>query len=236
MISLFGHNNLPSSFRSPGTRRIIGRLARLLTLAAGALLVAGALRPWLFVPVGGLRLPVYSIFGWGGLVGPAGFLLLVRPRASPTLLLVIAAGSAYLAHTLPGQWLARAQATTGTVDSWFEPLNQLLDQFHIAGFHLTDWSLPPERSLGPGIALTYWGADLAAAAAVFTLLTGPRLGTSRSCPECAAPLARGRLLRFCPACGGCLSPIPACPACRASSEPGDRFCGQCGSELSSGIR
>jgi hypothetical protein len=211
------------------------QLGRLLTLAAGALLVVGALRPWAFIPLGGLHLPLYGALGWGGLAGVAGLILLVHPRPAPGALLGVAAGSAYLAITVPLQLLARARATTGAVDGWLDPLNQLLDRFHIEGLHLTDWSLPAAHAFGPGAALTLWGAALATAAGALSLVAlridPSRLAHPGACPACASPLSARRDLRFCPACGAGLAAVPVCRACRAPAEPGDRFCGGCGLKL-----
>jgi hypothetical protein len=212
-------------------------LVRLLTLSAGVLLVSGALRPWAFVPLGGLRFPLYGALGWGGLAGVAGLMLLLHPRPSPALLLAIAAGAAYLGHVIPLQMIARARATTGTIDTWFDPLNRLLDQFHIEGFHLSEWGLSAARAVGPGAALTLWGAGLSAAAALltlFTLLVDPsRRSRPHTCPTCAARLSRRRQPHFCPACGAALVPVPVCVACHTPAEPDDRYCIRCGAQLAS---
>jgi Double zinc ribbon len=215
--------------------QVIRFAVRALTLAAGALLIVGVLRPWAFVPLGGFRLPLYGALGWGGLAGVAGLILLLHPRPAPGTLLGIAAGAAYLAYTIPLQLLDHARATTHAIDSWLDPMNQLLDRFHIEGLHLTEWSLPAAHAMGPGATLTLWGAALAAAAAGLSplsrTLTPPGSGLHRACPACAVPLSPHRELRFCPACGASLTALPFCRVCRALAEPGDRFCGCCGLEL-----
>src|SRR5947207_2303473 len=96
-------SHLTPPIRSSGHQAIsrsLRPLARCLTLTAGALLVVGALRPWAFVPLGLLRLPLYGALGWGGLAGVAGLILLLHPRPAPGALLGIAAGAAYLAHSI----------------------------------------------------------------------------------------------------------------------------------------
>jgi hypothetical protein len=200
------------------------------------LLIAGPLQPWAFVRLGGLRLPLYGLFGPGALTVIGGVLLLVLPSPGPLLLLAVSAAAWYAARLVPGQMLAAAHATAVIMDSWLDPLNQLLDRFHIPVINLTDRSLPAARAIGPGVWLTFWGASLSAAAAVPAVLAvppaPPRL--PRSCPSCAARLPRQRELRFCPQCGGALSPTPVCRKCGASSEAGDRFCGRCGERLLSG--
>jgi hypothetical protein len=209
------------------------RITRLLTLAAGALLIAGSLRPWAYAPFGGLRLPLFGLFGYGGLTLVAGLLLLFHRRLGPWLLLLIAAGTAWAALAIPPQLLAGAQAASGTVESWFDPLNQLLARFRIPEIRLTDWALPAARAVGPGVPMTLWGAALTAAAAVGTALARPPGPPSppRACPACAAPTPRDRRLRFCTACGTLVSPVPICRQCHAAAEPGDRFCGECGVPL-----
>lgn len=209
------------------------RASRLLALAAGALLIVGPLRPWGFVPFGGLRLPLYGLFGPAALLLPAGLLLLLHPRPGPVLLLLIAAGATYAALQLPPQMLAGARATTGTVETWLDPLNQLLSRFHIPEVHLTDWTLPAARAVGPGVRITLWGAGAAAAAALTSALATPLRPPSapRACPACAAPLPRRRALNFCPACGARVLPLPLCRRCQSLSEPGDHYCGRCGEPL-----
>jgi hypothetical protein len=207
------------------------RLARLLTLTAALLLIVGAVRPWAFVPLGGLRLPLYGSLGWGALAGVAGLFLLFHPRPSPPVLLCIAVGAAYLARVIPQRLLSGARAATGAVDSWFEPLNQLLERFRIEGLHLADWGLPAARAIGPGASLTVWGAGFAAAAALLALLAPERPPLPRACPSCSHPLSRRPDLRFCPACGSSLSLLPVCPSCHAPAEVSDCFCGQCGVRL-----
>jgi hypothetical protein len=215
----------------PVTLLWLRRLSRLLTAAAAVLLIVGAVRPWAFVPLGGLRLPLYGALGWGALAGVAGLYLLFHPRTSPQALLGIAVGTAYLASVIPARLLAGARATTGMVDSWFEPLNQLLDRFHIEGLHFTDWAMPAARAVGPGVALTLWGAGLAAAAAVVALLAPLHPPIPRTCPACSLPLNRLRDLSFCPGCGAALTATPPCPSCHSPVEKDDRFCGHCGGQL-----
>lgn len=207
------------------------RLGRFLTFGAAVLLIVGAVRPWAYVPLGGLRLPLFGLFGWGALAGVAGLFLLFHPRPSPPVLLGVAAGAAFLARVIPQRLLASARATTGTVDSWLEPLNQLLDRFRIEGLHLTDWALPAARAIGPGASLTLWGAALAAAAALLALLAPSHPRLPRACPACSLSLRRRRDLCFCPGCGASLTPVPLCRACHTPADPADCFCGHCGSAL-----
>jgi hypothetical protein len=211
----------------------VARLAHILALASGALLVVGALWPWAYMPMGGLRVPLYPLFGPGCLLPVAGFVILLRPRPSPGLLLAVALGAAWAAHALPPALHASARASTRFLDLWLDPLNQLLSRFNIDPLHLVDWSLPAARAVGPGIPLTHWAAALAAWAALLAFLSGPVPALRRgACPACAAPLPRRRDLRFCPACGAGLTRALFCPACHTPAEPGDRFCGQCGAPLS----
>ncbi len=208
-------------------------LSRLLAFTAGALLIVGPLQPWAYVPLGGLRLPCYGLFGLGGLVLVAGLMLLLHSSPGPILLLGIAAGACYLARLVPAQMLAGAHGTLAIMEAWLDPLNQLLDRFHIAQIRLTDWSLPAAHAIGPGVRTTFWGAGLASAAGISSALALPPspLRVPRTCPTCAARLSRRRELRFCPQCGGALWPAPVCQTCAAVAEVGDRFCGRCGARL-----
>jgi hypothetical protein len=202
-------------------------------MVAGALLVLGPLRPWAYISFGGLRVPLYGLLGPGGLILVGGVLLLLHPRLPPALLAVIALGTAYAALVLPAEMLASARTATDMVQSWLDPLNQLLDRFHIAAIRLTDWSLPAARTVGPGVRTTLWGAGFAAAAAVCTALVGRRARPTRPgvCPSCAAPLPQHRELRFCTTCGGSVVSEPICSRCQALAEPDDRFCGRCGEPI-----
>ena len=93
-----------------------GRLSRWLSLIAGALLITGALRPWVYVPVGGLRVPIFGLLSLGGLVLVGGLFLLLHPRPGAGPLLVVAVAAWYLASTVPPQLLASARGTTGIVE------------------------------------------------------------------------------------------------------------------------
>jgi hypothetical protein len=211
-------------------------LSRLLTLAAGALLVVGPLQPWTYVPIAGLRLPYYGLFGIGGLALVAGLLLLLRSSPGPLLLLAIAAGAWYLAAVVPPQMMAGAHGTLVIAEAWLDPLNQLLDRFHIAQIRLADWSLPAAHTVGPGVRTTLWGAGFAAAAALSSALAHPPppVRSPRSCPACAARLSHRRELHFCPHCGEALGAAPVCRACATVAVPGDQFCGRCGARLLGG--
>lgn len=209
-----------------------GRLSRWLSLAAGALLIDGALRPWAYVPLGGLRLPVYGLLSLGGLALVGGLFLLLHPRPGPGPLLVVGVGAWFLASIVPYELLSSARSATRIMDSWADPLNQLLSRFHIAELHLVDWTPQPARLMGPGVTLTFWGAGLALVAAVAAAAAHVSAGSvSSSCPSCRARLAGRPDLRFCPECGIALGAAPVCGRCGDAGEPGDRFCGRCGERL-----
>jgi len=210
-----------------------GRLSRWLSLIAGALLITGALRPWVYIPVGGLRVPIFGLLSLGGLALVGGLFLLLHSRPGPGPLLVVGVAAWYLASTVPPQLLASARGTTGIVDSWIDPLNQLLSRFHIQELHLVDWTLPAAHAVGPGVSLTRWGAGLSLLAAVTAALAlRPAAAAPANCPSCRTRTDRRRSLRFCPACGFTLGGEPVCGRCGSVGEPGDRFCVRCGERLS----
>jgi hypothetical protein len=213
-------------------------LGRALTIAGGLLLVVGAFLPWGYVPAGGVQVPLPGILGPGGLTLLLGLLFALRPRLRPWIALPVAAAVALLVP-VAGDDLAR-QVRGGLIalQLWLAPVNRLLEQFHISGIEVVDLARPRIAYLGPGLAVTAWGAGAAALGSLIRLFTvgeGParlqdRLAPLR-CPACAIPIARARSARFCPHCGASLGGPPLCPACHTPAEPDDQFCAACGTPL-----
>jgi hypothetical protein len=87
---------------------------------------------------------------------------------------------------------------------------------------------PPEApaSITPGLPpLEPRGADAEPAGAA-----GDRLP---SCGLCGRPLPSGRVVNFCPHCGGS-QVLTRCPACQSETEAGWRHCVSCGSAIGGG--
>jgi len=228
-----------------GARSLLAGLAarslgRGLTVAGGLLLVAGAFLPWAYVPVGRMRLPLPGVLGLGGVTLLLGLWLALRPRLQPLIALPLALAVA-LWVPLAGDELAH-QVRGGLISLqlWLAPVNRLLEQFRISGIEVVDLGQPRAAYLGPGLAVTAWGAGVAALGSLVRLFIageGPprlqdRLAPHR-CPACAVPIPRARSARFCPTCGASLGGPPLCPACHTPAEPNDRFCAACGVSLPS---
>jgi Double zinc ribbon len=210
-------------------------IGRALVTAGGLLLVAGAFLPWAYVPIGRMSLPLPGILGLGGLSLLVGLLFALRPRLHPLVALAVSLAVAVLVP-MAGDALAR-QVRGGLIafQVWLGPLNRLLDQFHIAGIDVVDLARPRASYLGPGLAVTAWGAGAAALGSLVRLFTageGPAAlqdrVAPRRCPACAIPVPRARPAHFCPRCGASLGGPPLCPACRTPAEPADHFCTACG--------
>jgi hypothetical protein len=208
-------------------------------VVAGALLVAvGAFLPWAYLPVGRARLPLPGVLGPGGLTLLLGLILLTRPRLHPAagLLVALAVGVGVL---LFGDEVARTiRGGLIGLQLWLSPFNRLLEQFHIGGVEVVDLRLARSAYQGPGLAMTGWGAWLAAAGHALRLLVpgeGPaalqdRLAPRR-CGACGIAISRARSARFCPDCGVSLGGPPLCPRCLAPAAPADRHCVLCGTSL-----
>lgn len=50
-----------------------------------------------------------------------------------------------------------------------------------------------------------------------------------ACPSCSAEVAAGQ--KFCGECGTNVLARPQCPACGVESKPGQKFCGECGTKV-----
>jgi Double zinc ribbon len=213
-------------------------VGRGLTAAGGLLLVAGAFLPWAYIPVGRMELPLPGVLGLGGLSLLVGLLFALRPGLQPLAALPIAVAVALLVPVAGDSLGRHVRGGLIALQLWLGPVNRLLEQFHISGIDVVDLARGRASYLGPGLAVTAWGACSAALGSLFRLFTageGPsalqdRLAPRR-CPSCAVPIPRVRLALFCPRCGASLGGPPLCPACRTPAEPDDRFCAACGTPI-----
>jgi hypothetical protein len=213
-------------------------LGRALTIAGGLLLVVGAFLPWAYVPAGRMRLPLPGILGPGGLTLLLGLFFALRPRLHPLIALPVAVVVALLVPVAGDDLARQVRGGLLALQLWLAPVNRLLEQFHISGIEVVDLGQPRAAYLGPGLAVTAWGAGAAALGSLIRLFTveeGPtrlqdRLAPRR-CAACAVPIPRSRSARFCPCCGASLGGPPLCPACHTPAEPDDQFCAECGTSL-----
>lgn len=216
-------------------------LVRLLAAAGAVQLIVGAFLPWGYAPIGRSRLPLPGILGPGGVTLLVGLVLLWRPRLHPMAGLVSAGAVAVWAPAFADDLAHAIRGTLIGAQLWIAPLNRLLEQFRINGIEIVDLALPRAAFLGPGVAVTAWGAGVAALAHLARLFLpgeGPPALQDRlipiRCGACGVAVPRARQARFCPNCGTSLGGPPICPACRAPVATADRFCVTCGASISNG--
>jgi hypothetical protein len=216
--------------------------ARILVAGGALVIAAGAFLPWAYLPVGRGRLPLPGVLGPGGLTLLLGLVLLFRARVHPAagLLMGVAVG---IGAPLFGDEVSRTlRGALIGLQLWLAPLNRLLEQFHISGIEVVDLGLARDAYLGPGLAVTAWGAWLAAIGHGARLLLpgeGPpalqdRLAPRR-CGACGTTVPRARAAHFCPGCGASLGGPPLCARCLTPAAPADRYCVSCGAALSTGL-